>query len=71
VTLTGFYPARVLERMGADEIRSMRAEMLEALDAEPPDAPIAGVYPFDEVRAALAHAAAEGAAREGKIILVP
>lgn len=71
VTLTGFYAARTLVQIGSEAAAAMQADILRALDEDPPNAPIAGVYRFDQVRDAVAHEARVGAAREGKIVVVP
>lgn len=71
VTLTGFYMSRTLSRMSSDEIRAMQLDINAFLVANPPEAPVAAVYSFDDVAKAVTHAAAVGADREGKIILRP
>lgn len=71
VTLTGFYAARTLRQIGPQAVAAMQAGILQQLEEDPPQAPIAGIYRFDEIRAAVAHEARTGAAREGKIVIVP
>lgn len=71
VTLTGFYAARTLQRIGPQAVAAMRADILRLLEADPPQAPLAGIYRFDDVHAAVAHEARTGTARAGKIVLVP
>lgn len=71
VTLTGFYAARTLQQIGPAAAKAMQDDILRCLEEDPPAAPIAGVYRFDAVREACAHEARVGAARTGKIVLVP
>lgn len=71
VTLTGFFAARTLRQIGPQSVEAMRADILRLLAEDPPRAPIAGIYRFADVHAAVAHEARTGAARAGKIVLVP
>lgn len=70
VTLTGFFAARTIQQLGVDAAAVMQADINALLVAHPPDAPIAGIYALDDVRAAVAHAGRTGTDREGKIVLV-
>jgi NADPH:quinone reductase-like Zn-dependent oxidoreductase len=71
VRLRGMMTDRAIERIGADGVQSMMACLEAAMASSLMHADIAGIYPFSDFRAALAHAAATGAARQGKVILVP
>lgn len=71
VTLTGFYMTRTLSRMAPSALAAMQDDINDFLVSQPPDAPIAGVYRFADVREAVRRAALVGAEREGKIILTP
>jgi NADPH:quinone reductase-like Zn-dependent oxidoreductase len=71
VTLTGFYAARTLEQIGPEKAAQMQAEIGRILVEDPPQAPIAGVYRFEDARAAVLHAGRVGMERPGKIVLIP
>ena len=70
VTLTGFFAARTIRQLGPAAAAAMHADINALLVAEPPQAPIAATYGFDDIRAAVAHAGRTGAERDGKIVLV-
>lgn len=70
VTLTGFFAARTLEQLGPAAVREIQRYIFELLAADPPNAPIAGLYRLEQVREAVTHAARTGAGREGKIVLM-
>lgn len=60
-----------LERMDAAAHARMNAELEGFIESDDLQAAIAGIYPFARAADALRHAAETGAARAGKIILVP
>jgi mitochondrial enoyl-[acyl-carrier protein] reductase / trans-2-enoyl-CoA reductase len=70
VTLTGFFAARTLEQLGAAAVEDIQGYIRQLLEADPPNAPIAGRYPLEQVHSAVRHAAQVGAGREGKIVLM-
>lgn len=71
VRVVGFYTARTLVDLTPDQHREMRQSLERYLHDDPPHSPIAGIYPFDRVREAVAHAARTQHDRVGKIILTP
>jgi NADPH:quinone reductase-like Zn-dependent oxidoreductase len=71
VSLRSFLTSRPLSAMTGAEIAAMHADIDDFLAGETLDAPIAGIYPFADVHAAVAHEARTGREREGKIILMP
>ncbi|MBL8644499.1 MAG: zinc-dependent alcohol dehydrogenase family protein [Rhodospirillaceae bacterium] len=71
VELTGFFMKRTLSKFTRTQIADMRTWINAFLADEPPNAKIAGVYTFDQIAAAVTHAAQVKEARAGKIILKP
>ena len=69
ITLTGFVLGRFLGRRSQAEIRAIYADLGGQIKAGLLDAPIAKIYPIEEIRTALAHA--EKGARGGKILIAP
>jgi NADPH:quinone reductase-like Zn-dependent oxidoreductase len=57
--------------MTQDEIAAMRDKIVAFIENDMPHVPIAGIYRFSEIHAALAHAARVAGERDGKVILVP
>ena len=71
ISLQSFLTSRPLSRMSAIAVAEMHADIDDFLAGETLNAPIAGVYRFSEVHAAVAHETRTGRDREGKIILIP
>jgi hypothetical protein len=71
VTLTGFYAARTLRRIGTAKAAAMQEDIVRCLVEDPPQAPLAGTYRLADAGEAVAHAARVGMDRPGKIVLVP
>lgn len=71
ITLTGFMMFRTAQQVGPARMQEMREELNRFLVEEPPQARIAAIYRFAQVREAVTHAARSGAERDGKIILIP
>jgi NADPH:quinone reductase-like Zn-dependent oxidoreductase len=69
--LSGFFTRASLARMSDAAIQEMRDALTGFISADAPQAPIAGVYRFSEIREALSHAGRRGSARSGKVILTP
>jgi NADPH:quinone reductase-like Zn-dependent oxidoreductase len=68
-TLVGFILGRALGTRSLAQIRSLYAELGEQVGAGLLTAPVEKVYPIEEIRAAVAHAAR--AERAGKILVAP
>ena len=71
LTMTGFFTKASIAAMSVQEIGEMRDHLSAFVLEDLPEAPIAGVYGFDQVHEALAHAVRTGDARRGKIVIVP
>jgi trans-2-enoyl-CoA reductase len=71
ITLRGFFTARASQQLGADALQAMRHDIAACLIDDPPQAPIAACYRFDQVAQAVRHASLAGAERAGKIVLLP
>ena len=69
VNLTGFMLGRFLGRRGLPEIRSIFAHLSQQIRDGGLDAPVARVYPIEQIGAALAHA--QLGERGGKILVAP
>lgn len=69
ITLTGFWLVRHLGTMGADEKIALYGELAERVAGGELTAEIEAVYPLEEIRSALAHAARAG--RDGKVLVTP
>ena len=69
VTLTGFMLGRFLARRTREEITALYARLAERIAQGKIDVPVEKVYAIDDIREAVAHAAAYG--RAGKILIAP
>ena len=69
ITLTGFVLGRFLGRRSLAEIQSIYADLGGQIKAGVLDAPIAKIYPIEDIHAALAHA--QQGERGGKILVAP
>ncbi len=67
----GFLMDRALQRRGLDHQRRLFADLSTMIATNQVRAAIAGAYSLDAHAAAIDHAARSGAAREGKVILLP
>ncbi|MCC6717076.1 MAG: 2-enoyl thioester reductase domain-containing protein [Acetobacteraceae bacterium] len=69
LTLSGFMLGRFLGRRSLDEIRAIFADLGQQMLAGKLDAPVAAVYPIEQIAEAVAHAQRE--AKGGKILVAP
>ena len=69
VTLVGFILGRALARRSADEVRALYQGLGRQVADGTLSAPVARIYPIEEIKAALAHA--QRGARVGKILVTP
>jgi NADPH:quinone reductase-like Zn-dependent oxidoreductase len=69
VSLTGFMLGRYMNRRTLDQARAMFAELGARIADGTLRAPVARVYPIEEIAAALVHAQQGG--RDGKILVAP
>ena len=71
IRLHGFFAGRPLRRRSTEDQRKLFADLAELIGDGTLVAKIAGTYPLESFREAVNHAAKDGAARDGKIILIP
>lgn len=71
VRLQGMMTDRAMDRIGAGGRATMVAVLQSVMASGVLDAEIAGIYAFEEIQAALRHAAGIDGRRAGKVILVP
>ncbi len=67
LTLRGFWVSQWKKRKSTDEIAALYQELAKMVKEETLIQPVAAVYPIDEAREAVAHAAKDS--RDGKILL--
>jgi len=67
VTLTGFMLGRFLARHPAEHVQAIYRELAADMLAGTVDAPIDGIHPIEDIRAALIHAQQGG--RSGKVLV--
>ena len=69
VTLTGFMLGRFLARRTREEVTALYARLAERIAQGKIDVPVEKIYVIEDIREAVAHAAAYG--RTGKILVAP
>ncbi len=69
INLTGFMLSRFLARRSLHQVRELYADLAEQVAHGSLAAPVAAVYPIEEIRAAVRHA--QMSARGGKILVAP
>jgi NADPH:quinone reductase-like Zn-dependent oxidoreductase len=71
VQLQGMMTDRAMDRIGPEGRETMTTTLQSVMASDVLAAEIAGVYAFEDISAALRHAAGIGGTRAGKVILVP
>jgi NADPH:quinone reductase-like Zn-dependent oxidoreductase len=71
IQLRGMSIDRGLSLLSDSGRAQMRADIEAIIATQPLNAAIAGIYPFAQIESAMLHAEKTGAARMGKVILVP
>lgn len=69
LTLKGFYTAYQFDDRTPEQVRQVYAQINQLFETGILRAKIAGSYPLEDVKTAVAHAGRRGAEREGKVIL--
>jgi NADPH:quinone reductase-like Zn-dependent oxidoreductase len=69
ITLMGFMLGRFLGKRSLEDIRAMYATLGQQIRDGVLDAPVANIYPIEDIKAALAHA--QEGERGGKILVAP
>ena len=69
ITLTGFWLVKFLTAMSGDEKTALYGELAERVASGELTADVEAVYPMEEIREALEHAARAG--RDGKVLVTP
>ncbi len=69
ITVLGYYNPRLFLRLSPAEQRELYLELGRIVSDEAFHAPLAAVYPLEDIRLALEHAEKSGAERNGKIVI--